>query len=56
MTTDRIRYRKKGASEWCEGVIDFVWNYDGEDIIDLEGGGSLIPAFGDEWMVMRDRD
>jgi hypothetical protein len=50
---DKIRYRRKYESEWSVGVIDFVWEYAGDDIIDLVGGGSLIPALGDEWELER---
>lgn len=48
--TDKIRYRRKHDKEWRDGEINFVWEYDGVDIIDLVSGGSLIPAFGDEWL------
>lgn len=46
---DKIRYRRKRDKEWRDGEINFVWEYDGVDIIDLVSGGSLVPAFGDEW-------
>ena len=42
-----IRYRHKGK-EWRVGIVRLVWAYE-EAVIDLEGGDSLIPAFGDEW-------
>jgi hypothetical protein len=43
-----IRYRRKGQSDWKVGIVALVWAYE-EAIIDVKDGGSIIPAFGDEW-------
>jgi len=47
-----IRYRRKGANEWRTGTVKLVWWYH-VPIIDLEGGGNIIPHFGDEWEAER---
>jgi hypothetical protein len=45
----KIRYRKKGQTEWKVSRCKLLWNYDHETIADLEDGASIIVAFGDEW-------
>jgi hypothetical protein len=48
-----IKFRKKGGNAWTQGRVSCKWQYDGEDIFDLEEGGSFIPSLGDEWEVVR---
>ena len=47
-----IRYRRKGQPEWKTGTVAFCWLALDEAAIDIEGGGTIIPAFGDEWMAV----